>query len=415
MSEPRPRSDRTATISGIARHGRLKKSRAWKPVLALIGTALAVVLIAGASVGSIAVYRLTSTVSGNTFKIAGQKKDAPPPTIGAYPGGFNILIVGDDTRVGQDGIGAGPDDGGALNDVTILLHVSGNHENATAISIPRDMVVPIPSCTNAKGGHNSAMAGQPINVTLSYGGINCTILTVEKLTGLTIQFSGLITFTGVINMSDAVGGVPVCVSGPIHDKYTGLSLPSAGTYNLSGADALAFLRSRHGVGDGSDLGRISSQQVYLSALVRKLESSNTLANLPQLYSLASAATQSMQLSSSLDHLDTMIAIAQALKNIPLSSVQFVQYPGTTGVGGIYAGKVAPVQSQADALIALIKADKPFTLAPPSATDRGSVVDPNAPAPTTTPTASPSSGVPVLDGVVGQSAAEYTCTKPYSSK
>lgn len=410
MSELRPRTGRSATTVGFARHSRLKKHHAVKSIFAILGGALVVVLIAGASVASIAAWRLTDRVSHNTFTIVGQKKDAPPPTIGAYPGGFNILIVGDDTRVGQGGIGAGKGDGGALNDVTILLHVSGDHTNATAVSIPRDMVVPIPSCTNAKGGHNSPMAGQPINVTLSYGGINCTILTVEKLTGLTIQFSGLITFTGVINMSDAVGGVPVCVSGPIKDKYTGLNLPAAGTYNLQGADALAFLRSRHGVGDGSDLGRISSQQVYLSALVRKLKSGETLSNFPQLYSLASAATQSMQLSSSLDHLDTMIAIGQALKNIPLSKVQFVQYPGTTGVGGIYEGKVAPVQSQATALMNLIKADKSFTLAAPNATDRGSVVDPNAPAATDTPT--DSSGDPVLDGVIGQSAAEYTCSKPY---
>jgi LCP family protein required for cell wall assembly len=410
MSELRPRSNRSSTISGIARHGRLKKSHVWKPILAILGGTLAVLLVASASVASIAVWRLGSTVAHHSFKIAGQKEDAPPPTIGAYPGGFNILIVGDDTRVDQNGIGAGRGDGGALNDVTILLHVSGDHTNATAVSIPRDMVVPIPSCTNAKGGHNSPMAGQPINVTLSYGGINCTILTVEKLTGLTIQFSGLITFTGVINMSDAVGGVPVCVSGPIKDKYTGLNLPAAGTYNLQGGQALAFLRSRHGVGDGSDLGRINSQQVYLSALVRKLKSGDTLSNLPRLYSLASAATQSMQLSTSLDRADTMIAIAQALKNIPLDKVQFVQYPGTTGVGGIYQGKVAPVQSQADALIALIKADKPFTLAAPSATDRGSIVDPKAPTPTAAPT--DSSNAPVLDGVIGQSAAEYTCSKPY---
>ncbi|HEY5321008.1 MAG TPA: LCP family protein [Galbitalea sp.] len=410
MSELRPRSRRSSAISGIARHGRLKRSHVWKPILAILGGTLAVLLVASASVASIAVWRLSSTVQTHSFKIAGQKKDAPPPTIGAYPGGFNILIVGDDTRVGQGGIGAGKGDGGALNDVTILLHVSGDHTNATAISIPRDMVVPIPSCTNSKGGHNSPMAGQPINVTLSYGGINCTILTVEKLTGLTIQFSGLITFTGVINMSDTVGGVPVCVSGPIKDKYTGLNLPAAGTYNLQGGDALAFLRSRHGVGDGSDLGRINSQQVYLSALVRKLKSGETLSNFTQLYPLASAATQSMQLSTSLDHLDTMIAIAQALKDIPLDKVQFVQYPGTTGVGGIYQGKVAPVQSQADALLALIKADKPFTLAAPNATDRGSILDPNAPASTTAPT--DASGVPVLDGVIGQSAAEYTCSKPF---
>jgi LCP family protein required for cell wall assembly len=385
----------------------------------VIGATIVVVLVAGVSVGAIAVAKLTTTVSHNAVHINGTTKDAPPPSIGAYPGGFNILIVGDDTRVGQDGIGAGKDDGGALNDVTILLHVSGDHTNATAISFPRDMVVPIPSCPNGKGGHSGAMSGQPINVTLSYGGLPCTVLTVEKLTGLPIQFAGLITFTGVINMSNAVGGVDVCVSGPINDKYTGLNLPAAGTYNLQGPEALAFLRSRHGVGDGSDLGRISSQQVYLSSLVRKLKSGGVLTNPAQLYGIASAATQSMQLSTSLDKPVTMIAIAQALKDIPLDRVQFVQYPGTTGVGGIYQGKVAPVASADAALMALIKADKPFTLAPTNE-DRGSIQDPTAatPAPGATATATPATsdaGVAVLDGVVGQSAADHTCSKAKTSR
>jgi LCP family protein required for cell wall assembly len=406
LSELRPRSNRSLAIPGLARHGRLKKSAIWKTVLGVVGSALIVILVAGVSVAGIAVAKLSNNVSHNTVRIIGQKTDAPPPSIGAYPGGFNILIVGDDTRVGQDGIGAGKGDGGALNDVTILLHVSGDHTNATAVSIPRDMVVPIPSCPNGKGGYSGAMSAQPINVTLSYGGLPCTVLTVEKLTGLPIQFAGLITFTGVINMSNAVGGVPVCVSGPIDDKYTGLNLPAAGTYTLSGSEALAFLRSRHGVGDGSDLGRISSQQVYLSALVRKLKSTDVFANPTQLYTIASAATSSMQLSTSLDHLDTMFQIAQALKNIPLNRVQFVQYPGTTGVGGVYQGKVAPVQSAANDLMALIKADKPFTLAPTNE-DRGSIQNPNAPQPTSTPN---DSGVAVLDGVVGQSAADYTCSK-----
>jgi LCP family protein required for cell wall assembly len=409
LSEQETRSQGSSSIVGVARHGRLKKSSIVATILGVVGAALVVVLVAGVSVAAIAVGKISGNVSHNTVHINGTKKDAPPPSIGAYPGGFNILIVGDDTRAGQDGIGAGKGDGGALNDVTILLHVSGDHTNATAISFPRDMVVPIPSCPNDKGGHSGAMAGQPINVTLSYGGLPCTVLTVEKLTGLPIQFAGLITFTGVINMSNAVGGVDVCVNGPIVDKYSGLNLPKAGTYNLQGQEALAFLRSRHGVGDGSDLGRISSQQVYLSSLVRKLKSGAVLSNVPQLYSIASAATQSMQLSTSLDNPITMITIAQALKNIPLERVQFVQYPGTTGVGGIYQGKVAPVVSADNALMALIKADQPFTLAPTNE-DRGSVQNPNAPTPTATPSASSSGDVAVLDGVVGQSAADYTCSK-----
>jgi LCP family protein required for cell wall assembly len=388
-------------VPGIARHGRLKKAGPMRAVLTFIAAAVAVVLVAGVGVTAVVFYQLTGAITYVPIHSGAAATPAPPPGIGVYPGGFNVLIVGDDTRDGQGGIGAGADDGGALNDVTMLLHVSGDHTNATAVSIPRDMVVPIAACS--KGGPAAAL---PINTALSFGGLECVVATVEGLTGLKIQFAGLITFRGVIEMSDAVGGVQVCVSGNINDREVGLHL-KAGYHTLEGITALKFLRSRHGVGDGSDLGRISSQQVYLSSLVRKLESSNTLTNPATLFKIASAATRNMALSDR--SIDTWVSIAQALKDIPLNRVQFVQYPGTTGVGGVYQGKVAPIQSEADALFALIKADKPFTLA---ATDlnRGSVKDPNKHSSTPTSTATPSKNVTVLNGIVGQSAAQYTCSK-----
>src|SRR5690606_19445346 len=105
-----------------------------------------------------------------------------PVNIGAWEGGFNILLVGSDTREGQTG-GYGKDPGSELNDVTMLLHVSGDQKSAVLVSIPRDMVVPMPRCE--KGG---PATGLPINETLSYGGLNCTVMTVQNLTGLTIQF-----------------------------------------------------------------------------------------------------------------------------------------------------------------------------------------------------------------------------------
>jgi anionic cell wall polymer biosynthesis LytR-Cps2A-Psr (LCP) family protein len=243
------------------------------------------------------------------------------------------------------------------------------------------------------------------------------VLTVEALTGLDIQFAGLITFNGVVTMSNAVGGVPVCVDGPVVDKYSGLNLPSAGTYMLGGGGALAFLRSRHGVGDGSDLTRISSQQVYLSSLVRTLKSAETLSDPIKVYNLAQAATKSMKLSQGFANLDTLASIALALKDIPLENVTFVQYPGTTGQSGIYSGKVAPVKAKADALFAKIRADEPFLLSA-AGDGRGSTLDPNAvaitpdPNATVDPTATvdPNAVVPeTIEGVRGQTAADQTCS------
>jgi LCP family protein required for cell wall assembly len=402
VSDNRPRGGNSSGVSGIARHGRLKKSGPLGALFGIIGTILAVIVVASLVITGLVLWQFQSNI-GPSVNIHPHESIAPPPGIGVYPGGFNILVVGDDTREGQGGIGAGPDDGGALNDVTILLHVSADHKFATAVSFPRDMVVPHPKCS--KGG---TAAGLPINTALSYGGLSCVVTVVEALTGVPIQFAGLITFTGVIDMSDAVGGVPVCINGPLNDKYSGISLPAAGTYNLSGGEALAFLRSRHGVGDGSDLGRISSQQVYLSALVRKLEDAGTLGNPLTVYKLASAATQNMQLSSSLASIPTMISIASTLKNIGPSNVVFVQYPGSTGGSGIFAGKVQPNTSLGNQLFALIKADTPFTLGA-QGENRGSVAAPPGTS-TTSPTDTPIVGATVINGLIGQSAAQVTCAK-----
>jgi LCP family protein required for cell wall assembly len=414
MSDSRPHGP--LQLANIARHGRLKRTNPWASLLKFVAAMLVVLLVSVATVVAVALWQLERGIE--VIDLAGTDATTAP-NVGAYAGGYNFLIVGSDTREGQGGIGGVNE--GELNDVTMLLHVSEDHTSAVAVSIPRDMVVPIPSCPNGEGGTYAAMAAQPINVTLTYGGLACTVLTVEELTGLDIQFAGVITFTGVIEMSNAVGGVDVCVDAPINDPYSGLLIENAGTVNLQGSQALAFLRSRHGVGDGSDLGRISSQQVYLSSLVRTLKSAETLTNLPRLYALANAATQNMTLSSNLKSIDTLVAIAQSLKDIPIERIVFVQYPGITGVGGVYAGKVAPVTAKADALFDLIRADEPFTLS--DTTNIGSVADPNAPvavAPVAgadiavdgaaSPVESGTSALAELSGVAGQSAADYTCSK-----
>jgi LCP family protein required for cell wall assembly len=328
--------------------------------------------------------------------------------------------VGSDTREGQSVGDPKHADGSVLNDVNMIMHVAQDQKSAVVVSIPRDMVVPLPKCEN--GG---PAQGQPINTTLYYGGVSCTVDTVQKLTGLRIDFAAMITFGGVIAMSSAVGGVDVCVTEPISDPYTGLNLPAAGTYSLAGADALAFLRSRHGVGDGSDLGRISSQQVFLSSLVRKIKDDGTLTDFTKLYGIATAATQNITLSENFKRLDTLVSIASVLKKIPLENIVFVRYPSKTGGTGMYAGKVQPITSQATALFDFIKSDQPFQLDANAVGGRrgaGSTLDPNAPAPTASPSATPdpsatpttpAAPLPVLSGVSGQSAAQHTCSEAYA--
>jgi LCP family protein required for cell wall assembly len=419
LSDLRPRSHRALKPTGIARHGRLRKSSPWATFAKFLGIAVVVVAVSTSSIGAIVVASLASNI--DTVTIGADEVETAVPSIGAYEGGFNILIIGSDQCEQEGGC---EDREATLNDVNMLLHVSEDQTNAVAVSIPRDLVVPVPSCTDSNGNTTPSSSGRPMNETLAIGGIPCTVLTVEKLTGLTVNFAGLITFNGVINMGDAIGGVPVCVSGPIDDKYSGFSVPEAGTYELAGQQALQFLRTRHGVGDGSDLTRISSQQVYLSSLVRTLQSAGTLGDPVKVYRLADAATQAMTLSKNFAQLDTLASIAFALKNIDPSRVTFVQYPGVVGVGGMYEGKVAPVKAKADELFSLIESDTPFTL-PATDTDdgyaHGSAADPNAPVATATPdptaTADPNAtadpgatAAPEIElDITGQTAADYTCS------
>lgn len=412
------------------RHARRHGGRPRLAVLSIVAMTLAVVLVGTSSVAAIAGFTLATKIEANSVEILDVDEQAPP-SIGEYSGAFNILIVGADND---------PDQGEAygerettLNDVNLLLHVSADHTNAVAVSFPRDLIVDHPECTDADGVEYGETYGEPINVALGRGGLACVVRTVEQLTGLSIPYAGQVSFNAVVQMTDAIGGVTICLTDSFDDPFIPLTLP-AGYSEISGASALGFLRSRHGVGDGSDLGRISSQQQYLSSLMRKIKSDETLTDLGKLYSLANVVANNVRLSSTLTSVDTMISMAQALRTIDLDKIVFVQYPGSTGDSD-YPGKVVPLYDQADELFALIAADQPFTLGEGSQ-GVGTVADPNVAVPDepevpvdptvpvdpaapvdpavpdgTVPEAPVEAGPTVLDGVTGQTAQQATCAIP----
>lgn len=415
-------------VAQPVRHGQLRSSKPVAAAFRIVGVALAVALAGSLSVAGIAVWQVASSIksgvhltdkNGNAIQV--------PPDIGAIEGGVNLLLAGTDTRTGQGGQFSSKGElagssGAGNNDVTMLLHISADHTSATVISIPRDMMVPIPSCPTGKGHSAGATSKGMFNSTLSRGGLNCVVLTVEKLTGLTIPYAAEISFDGVIGMSDAVGGVTVCIASPINDPYVNLILP-AGSATLEGADALAFVRSRHGVGDGSDLGRISNQQVFLSALARKLTSAGVLSNPIALYSIAKTAASNMSLTDGLANPSTMVAIALAMKDVGLGKMIFLQYP--TGPDPDDPNRVAPLVADANVLNSALVNDLPIQLS--GKIGRAAELDPNATAsPVATPspsspgkaTASPAPTAAVPAGAVvvlpssitGQTAAQQTCTK-----
>jgi LCP family protein required for cell wall assembly len=326
--------------------------------------AAVVLLVSMLTFGTIVYWNLLGNVS--TFEL----EDNSDPELDTFEGGVNILIVGSDTRVGQgEEFGEGTAEAeGTLNDVNMLFHLSEDHSHASLVSIPRDTIVDTPQCTNDEGQQVSERYGVMMNSILEDGGMGCIVSTVEEMSGLDIQFAAMITFRGVIEMSNAVGGVDVCVEQPIEDSYVGLSL-DAGTHSLQGEDALKFLRTRHGVGDGSDLSRITNQQVFLSALFRTVKSNETLTNPTKLYGIARAATQNMTLSSNMNSVDTLVSLATALASVPNEAMGFVRLPVADSTWS--PGRVEPT-ADADVMWQLLQDDQPLIqAADPDAADGGS--------------------------------------------
>jgi len=182
-----------------------------------------------------------------------------------------------------------------------------------------------------------------------------------------------------------------------------VNLPEAGNHTLEGGQALAFLRTRKGVGDGSDLSRISSQQVYMAALVRTLQQDGTLDDLGKLYGIARVAADTMVLSTSLGSVDVMVAMARALRGIPNEAIVFIQYPVLDADTELYPGRVIPNEELASDVVERLQLDEPFTVGEGSLGfgsteakthgEGGEVGVPNA---------------EELGGLVGQTAGDETC-------
>ncbi|PPF60999.1 LytR family transcriptional regulator [Clavibacter michiganensis] len=392
----------------------------------VVAITAAVAVVSSVSIVAIAVNGLASTVQANTVALSNEADVPQLVDVGAIEGGVNVLVVGSDTRINQLST-EGDDTEGARNDVTMLLHISQDHQNVSVISFPRDTMVDMAKCTDPDTGEvYGATSYQQLNTALGRGGqrggLGCVVATVEQITGLKIPYAGVISFDGVAAMTSVIGGVDVCISKPIDDPYSNLHL-GAGNQTLSGEDALAFLRTREGVGDGSDLARISSQQVYLSALVRKILSDGTLTNPVTLYGLANAALSNMFLSTELGKVDSMVSIAKALQGVQLDKVAFLRYPVSGDPDD--PNRVVVNEADSDILNAALASDTPLDLSQVGTADSATSADGTGDTPTgdpateapTDPAADPAAttapdagGATVLpDSFTGQTAAKVTCS------
>ena len=408
----------------VARHGELKSPHPLALVMKVIGVVVAVVLVSGFGVAAYAAIDITAAFTDDAVALEGQ--DPVPPDIGAIEGGVNLFLAGTDAcepeYAGYFGERCtGPDSSQELNDVNMLVHISDAPRRVTVISFPRDLMIPIPACTREDGSQSTPISKQAINTAYTIGGLSCVVKAVSQLSTQNIPFAAKVTWGGVIEVTNAVGGVDVCLASGIKDPYTGINWP-AGTRNIQGIEALQFLRTRHGVGDGSDLGRVSNQQQYMSRLARKLMSEDVLSNPAMLYKLATTTVENITPSESLTNPITLVQIALAMKNVPFEDIVFVQYP--VAEDPYDPNKVVPDATAAAALWDALAANKPLKLTGEAGSNEGVVVvepDPGATpteTPTQTPAATPAPGettppadeaIELPSSITGSTAAQETCS------
>lgn len=320
--------------------------RRW-PRWAALGLAAALLSAAGA--GWFVVHRLNGNIRTDE-STAGQLRryaaDRPTPLV---DGARNILLLGSDRR------GGGAKRTGGRSDATLLLHLGADEHSGAVVSVPRDLMVDIPRCAKPGGGDLEPHFGQ-VNAAFAEGGAACAIRTVETLTGVRVDHHVVADFEGFKKVVDALGGVRMCVDQPIDDRDAGVRL-AAGRQVLSGADALGYVRARHGVGDGSDTERIGRQQRFLSALVDRVSGDDVRHNPARLYPVLDAATSALTTDPGLGSVGALYDLVRTVRRIPGDRLPFVTVPRHPYPRD--PARDEPARPAADKLFERLRTDQPL--------------------------------------------------------
>jgi len=299
-----------------------------RKVLTIVLATLVVLVLIVVGGGFLVYEHLNSNITSlDTTKALGTDRPSAfvPPTPVSHPP-LNILLLGSDTRQGKGNHIGGQTPG--LSDTTILLHINADRTAAYGVSIPRDSMVQRPTCLSKDGKTEVPGGLSMFNEAYAIGGAGCTERTVEQLTGIRIDHFVVVDFNGFKHMVDALGGVQVCVPKPVHDTIGHIDLP-AGTYTVTGEQALDYVRVRHDISDNGDIGRMRRQQTFLASMANKAISLGTLSNPVKLYKFLDAATKSLTTDPGLADLKELADLANQLKSIGLDNIQFLTVPFET--------------------------------------------------------------------------------------
>ncbi|GHH79838.1 LytR family transcriptional regulator [Streptomyces sulfonofaciens] len=340
------------------RRGRPKKKSTAKKALLWTGGVMAFVLVGTGTAGYLYYRHLDNNI--NTTDVAGAGSSGF-----AKDAAFNVLLIGTDKRTGKGNEGYGDKGSVGHADTNILLHVSKDRTNATALSIPRDLITDIPDCpTKQPDGSTRIVPGTDdvrFNTSLGQDGRDpgCTMRTVDQITGVHVDHFMMADFNAVKTLSAAVGGVDVCLGKDVDDPDSHLKL-SAGHHNLKGEQALAFVRTRHSFGNEGDLDRIKVQQQFLGSLMRKMSSSDTLTSPSKLTSLAESATKALTVDTGIGHISTLKDVALELKKVPPKNITFTTLPVVDNPNEVVHATVVVNKAQADPLFAMLRDDVSLT-------------------------------------------------------
>lgn len=275
--------------------------------------------------------------------------------------GMNILVVGTD---GREKITEAEKEkyrlGGApcnCTDTMMLVHLSRDRDRASVVSLPRDSYAELPAHTDQNSGRPHEAHPVKLNAAYAEGGPALTVRTVEQMTKVKIDHYLEVDFTSFMKTVDAVGGVEVCTTSPMKDKYTGLDL-AAGSHRFNGGQALQYVRSRH-VDGGSDLGRMQRQQRFIAALIKQVTSSGVLLNPVRFREVATTMVSSVRADEKFGT-DEMLALGRAMRGFSAASSEFTSVPVASmgqvpGVGS--AVKWDPEKSER--LFRMIREDRPL--------------------------------------------------------
>lgn len=300
---------------------RLRRIVGWTAV------ALAVVLVAAGVTVTWAYRSLDGNLESDATVFAGIVGERPSMPRFADGKPLNILVMGTDSREGQTLV---KDTTPGLSDTTLLVHISRDRSRSYVVSVPRDLMVDRPRCVAKDDPDRVLPATGPVmwNAAYAVGGPACTIAQFEQMTNIRVDHFVIVRFESVMRLADALDGVPVCVEETIDDPANSIHLPG-GCYDAKGFEALSYVRVRFKIGDGSDIGRLERQQVFMASMLDKATSLGTLSNPMRLYHFLEEVTKSFVTDPGLASIGKLTNLGLQLQDVPGDRIEMFSMPFTS--------------------------------------------------------------------------------------